>query len=274
LHQHTDGHDSAEHGAGHGPTHGPTHGTHNQMVVGRETVYLSHLPMFGHPQHGFQVILEVGLSGPGDPHAAYVADRAAHPDVRMYTMSPEPLEILEFDPQQPRRRAMRGSIFRGHLERPMDQAPLLEGVVAEVVNTVHFRRLDENAPPLPQLEYLLFGKAPDLFLAHVITRPPDFDQILSVELLSGAPSAEALRRGMRVSVPGRANTPPTRIAAGEQIEARAESSGAATEERLRLRAGTELYFEEGELGDPRIEEGQPGAFTMAPTPEEQRAGFN
>ena len=32
------------------------------------------------------------------------------------------------------------------------------------------------------LTYLLLGRGGALFLAHVISQPPDFDQILSVEL--------------------------------------------------------------------------------------------
>ena len=48
----------------------PTFGVHNQMMVGEQTIYLSHLPMFMfNPQrheHNFQVILEVTLNGPGN----------------------------------------------------------------------------------------------------------------------------------------------------------------------------------------------------------------
>src|SRR5215211_5647600 len=65
----------------------PTCGVHNQMMVGEQTIYLSHLPMFmfnpRHHEHNFQVILEVTLSGPDQ--ATYVADRTIHPNERMYT---------------------------------------------------------------------------------------------------------------------------------------------------------------------------------------------
>src|ERR687888_50790 len=138
------GHEGMGHGHHTQPAPGeteppPTFGQHNQMMVGEETIYLSHLPMFmfdpQRHEHSFQVILEVALSGPGNPQATYAADRREHPDVRMYT-----------------------------------------------------------------------------------SRPPDFDEILSVTLVGEPPSAltkEALGRGVRVSIPGRANTPPTRIKAGE-----------------------------------------------------------
>jgi hypothetical protein len=63
--------------------------THNMLVVGEKTVFLSHLPMF-HGNHGFQVILEVAFSNSGgDPQAIYAKDRQNHPETKMYTLNPE-----------------------------------------------------------------------------------------------------------------------------------------------------------------------------------------
>ena len=48
---------------------------HGMLVIGEQTVYVSHLPMFMSP-HDYQVILEVNLSNGGSAvHAAYVKDR-------------------------------------------------------------------------------------------------------------------------------------------------------------------------------------------------------
>ena len=256
----------------------PSCGVHNQMMVGQETIYLSHLPMFMfdplHHEHNFQVILEVTLSGPGNPHATYVEDRKNNPQERMYTMSPDAFEMVELDPHHPRRQALTGAIFRGHLERP-GRKRIIDRAVANVVNIVYFHAFEQDAPPLAQLEYLLFGKAPELFLAHIITRPPDFDQILAVTVSGQALPADELRRGIRVRIPGRANTAPTRIKAQERVTGQAQLAGtpAGPPIALQLDAGTELYFEEGELGDPDLPEGQPGAMTFKPTPEETAAGF-
>jgi hypothetical protein len=247
---------------------GPTFGRHNQMMVGEQTIYLSHLPMFmfdpKHHAHNFQVILEVKLSGPGNPQATYADDRRKHPNERMYTMRPDPFEMVDLDPQHPRCSALTGDIFRGHLERGGQD--IIQGATAQVVNIVYFREFDPNAQPLDQLEYLLFGKAPDLFLAHVITRPPDFDQILGVRVSSGALTADDLKRGVRIKILGRANTPQTRIKAGEQVLGQAQLPDAQAGQplELQLEAGTEFYFEEGELRLP---------MTMDQTPEEKAAGF-
>jgi hypothetical protein len=252
-----------------GPCKPPTCGFHNQMVVGEQTIYLSHLPMFmfnplNHP-HNFQVILEVTLSGPGDPQAVYADDRRDHPHERMYTMSPERFEMIAFDPQHPKINTLKADIFRGHLER--GGIPIIEAATVHVESIVYFHEFERNAEPLDQLEYLLFGKAPDLFLAHVITRPPDFDQILGVTIDDSALSADDLKRGVRIQIPGRENTPQTRIKAGERFTSQAQLPGDETGQplELQLEAGIEFYFEEGELGGEK--------FTMDQTPEEKKAGF-
>jgi len=238
------------------------------MMVGEQTIYLSHLPMFmfdpQRHEHNFQVILEVTISGPGHAQESYVLDRRQHPNERMYTMSPEPFAMVELDPRDPKRTALTGTIFRGHLERS-GQA-IIEAATVEVERIVYFHEFDPNAQPLDQIEYLLFGKAPDLFLAHIITRPPDFDQILGVTLSGDTPAADDLRRGVRIKIPGRANTPATRIKAGERVTAQVQPAEGQAEQSLdlQLAAGTEFYFEEGELRLP---------MTMRQTPEEQKAGF-
>jgi hypothetical protein len=256
------------HGEPMGSARPPTLGQHNQMMVGEQTIYLSHLPMFmfdpASHEHNFQVILEVRLGGPGNPQATYADDRRNHPEVRMYTMSPEPFEMVELDPQDPRRAALTGDIFRGHLER--GGQPIIRATTAEVVRIVYFHEFDPDARPLDALEYLLFGEVPDLFLAHLITRPPDFDQILGVMIDGAALAADDLKQGVRVRIPGRANTAHTRIKTGERVSAEAELPGAQVGQSLalELEAVTEFYFEEGELRLP---------MTMRPTPEEIEAGF-
>ncbi len=246
----------------------PTCGVHNQMMVGEQTIYLSHLPMFmfnpDRHEHNFQVILEVALTEPDNAQETYVADRRENPDQRMYTMSPDKFEMVELDPRHPRRHSLTGTVYRGHLER--GGKPLIDRAVAQVVNIVYFHQFERNAKPLAQLEYLLFGKAPEFFLAHVITRPPDFDQILSVTVSGDSLTADDLRRGVRVTIPGRANTAHTRIKAGERVTGQAQLAGAQAGQplELQLEAGTEFYFEEGELRLP---------MTMRQTPEERASGF-
>ena len=46
----------------------PAIGHHGMLIVGEETIYVSHLPMWMAP-HNFQVILEVTFRGPDQPQA-------------------------------------------------------------------------------------------------------------------------------------------------------------------------------------------------------------
>ena len=100
----------------------------------------------------------------------------------------------------------------------------------------------------------------------MITRPPDFDQILGVTISGAALKADDLRRGIRIKILGRANTPHTRIKAGERVTGQGQLPDAQVGQplELQLEAGTEFYFEEGELRLP---------MTMRQTPEERAAGF-
>jgi hypothetical protein len=149
--------------------------------------------------HDYQAIFEVRLSKEGldEPKAVYVNDRKAHPEVKMYSLlATEPFVLVGLvtpanpqDPQPtPRRSSFPGNIWRGHFEAspPMEHAvpqgervPQLDNTNAHVTNVILFRRLDPYVQALPQLAYVLFGTVQELFLVHVISQPPDFDQILT-----------------------------------------------------------------------------------------------
>lgn len=224
-------------------------GTHGMLLFGEKSVYLSHLPMFGRTVHRYQVILEVTLTkAGGDPQAAYVQDRRQHPATRIYTFEPEPFVLPELDPKNPQRRSFKGTIFRGHFEHPERGAkPINENVVANVTRVVHFREFDPQASGLPQLEYFLFGKDKDLFLAHLITRPPDFDQVLSVTQTDRKFTDEELSKGAPIIFPGKKNTPSQRIKAAQQVIGQVKDGSGGAAKMVKLRPGVQFYFMAEEL---------------------------
>ena len=114
-----------------------------------------------------------------------------------------------------------------------------------------------------KLEYLLFGEGQELFLSHMISRPPDFDQILSVQISGHAFSDEQLSSGVPVIIPAKQNVATERIHENEQVLGRVQNQGAASQE-IKLQAGIEFYFEEGELLSQAV---------FDQTPEEKKAGF-
>jgi hypothetical protein len=241
---------------------------HGMLLFGEAGAYFSHLPMFHRP-HDYQAIFEVGLSRTGtDPVTVYVKDRQAHPEFKIYTWSPKTMFVLKDlvspDPEHPQGGPFVGDIVRGHFERD-GSTTILRDVHVSATNVVHFRRFDSQAQGLSRLEYMLFGKVQELFLTHLITKPPDYDQILSVQIPSHEFTDEELRLGISLVFPERANSASERLREGEQAVAEAQLAGEdTTRTQIQVEVGIEYYFEEGELRLSPV-------FTS--TEEEIAAGF-
>ena len=254
--------------------------THNMMIVGTKTVYLSHLPMFvkeGAPAtfdspHRFQVILEATFSdGNRDLTKDYVSDRAGNSAVKMYTLNPAPFVLSRLNPGGVGLKKFRGNtVFRGHLERNgtpfigfTGERPPAGGVFdVNVTRVIHFHQFDPKASKPERLEYLLFGKGDELFLSHFITRPNDFDQIISVKIVDPPFTSEQLAQGVHVTFT-RPNTAVERLKETETITEQLQAIGGAPR-TLSIEVVREFYFEEGELAVPP---------DFDPTAEEKKAGF-
>lgn len=239
---------------------------HNMMIVGEKTIFLSHLPMFMTP-HNFQVILEAKFSAGGkDVGAIYAKDRQSHPNVKMYTLSPIDefkLPTLFTPPHDPARTSFKATVFRGHLERGGEPIKDLTDITVTVQRVVYAAKLD--APSKSKtLEYRLFGKHDERFLAHVIGAAPDFDQLLAVKI-PNAPMDEEIDRGVSVELVTRGNTAAARVKEQERVVGKAHVSGAHQFLQLDIQPTVEWYFEEGELSSAD------GSFKR--TPEEKKAGF-
>lgn len=225
--------------------------THNMLVVGEDTVYLSHLPMFqeeGKPPmpHRYQAILEVTFAN----QAGYVKDRQEHQTTKIYTLTPEVFvlpELVAVDPQhQPLRSFKANEIFRGHLEKD-DKVPILQDVEVSVKRVSYFREFAPKAPKSSQLEYLLFGNGQELFLAHVITAPPDFDQILAVKVTDHAFTNDETAKAVLVVFPETTNAAASRLQEKQQATGEMKVKNAPTPKKIQVEVTRELYFEEGEL---------------------------
>jgi hypothetical protein len=133
-----------------------------------------------------------------------------------------------------------------------------------VTDVVYAKRFDRGGKP-DDLTYRLFGRSGELFLAHVISEPPDFDQILSVQLAGAQLGEDEVNTGIEVVLPGRPNSATERLRDGTATTARGHVAGAHQFLSLEIADVQELYFEEGELMTSR------GAFE--PTELEIEAGF-
>ena len=149
---------------------------HGMLVLGSEKIYLSHLPMF-HSPHDYQVIMEVKLS----EKAMRIYQETLKESVsKVFTLVPEVFVLPEMI-QRPR--PFRAQLFEGHFER--EGKLIVDDLEVEILRVVYFKKFNplESRPKFGQ--YLLFGNTQEQFLAHIITKRPDFDQILKLSKTVG-----------------------------------------------------------------------------------------
>jgi hypothetical protein len=106
-----------------------------------------------------------------------------------------------------------------------------------------------NEQPKP-LSYLIFGDERELFAAHHIVKPPDFDQLLSIRLSGQAISDEELQGGVHVVLPGRNNHVTHRLRAGETVEGQVRTGGSDRSRTVQFKVRTEFYLGRGDLALP------------------------
>ena len=198
-------------------------GRHKMLAFGRDTLFLSHFPMFMAP-HDTQLLLEaVPENAGGSLQQVWSDERASHPGIGSYVMAPERFSLSTLHtPDPPERSSFSASFFR-----PGDEAvPELTDVTVRVTHVIYAKKLDGSGKPA-ELTYRLFGRGEDLFLAHVLAAPPDFDQILRVRLEGQLPTDVELERRIEVVFPGRENTIGQRIRPGMVALARGHVTDAA-----------------------------------------------
>lgn len=146
--------------------------THGMLVVGKEQVFLSHLPMF-HAPHDRQVILSVELDAAGK---GALQKSQTESTETVYTFVPDPFVLSDF---LLRLHPLKGDLYRGHFEREGEL--IAKGITAGKVQIVYAQKLDHAAPVPEHAAYFAFGSASGHFLAHVIGGAPNFDQIVELE---------------------------------------------------------------------------------------------
>jgi hypothetical protein len=251
-------------------SHGHAHpkAVHNMVLIGERQICLSHLPMFMAP-HNAQVLLEATFSSHGKSvDDVYFADRAGNRGTRFYTVQPEPFALRELfqSGPAPQRTTFTATVFRGHLEKGGTPVDGLENIDVHVTRLIHAHSFEGSRQAT--LSYVLFGTPQELYMAHVISSAPDFDQLLAVSGAGSMPSAEELRRGVTVEVVDRPNLAVNRVQGKETVRARAHVTGAHQLLDVKITAHTELYFEEGELSGTAMT-----ADMFDQTQAERKAGF-
>jgi len=239
---------------------------HGMLMLGEESVFFSHLPMFHEVDkeflspHRYQVILEAAFTR--EQREAYAKDRRDNPGTPFYSVEPTEEFVLThlFTPTTtPQRTSFSCNIFGDHFETPSRRRfPGLQRTQVKIGRVVHGRKFDPRVTKPAALEYLLFGRGKERFLAHAIFAPPDFDHVLPVQFLSVELSDADLSKDVRVVFPDRKNDLAERLQPRQRVEAMLRI-GSGQPAKVQIEAGPRIYFEEGEL------RAKP---TTQPTPEE------
>lgn len=242
-----------------GPEDAPN--THNMLVFGQHTIYLSHLPMFDGvasnkmaytSPHRYQVILAADFRhGTKALNNLYFADRSTNAKVRIYTLNPENFVLSRLnigDKRAAHLTQFKATVFRGHLEKGGKALSGLTDIDVKV-RVVRFKQFDPHVTKPQNLSYLLIGNAQETYLIHDIVGPPDFDQVLAVNVVDHRFTDAELRKGVNVVIPGQLNQAGERVKEAQQVVAHALTADAKPL-KFSLKANREIYFEEGELRVP------------------------
>jgi hypothetical protein len=222
-------------------TEGP--GLHGMLVVGLDTIYVSHLPMFNLP-HRYQGIWEVSFGTDADKQ--YRAERARPENAdKIFTLNPK--QAFRLPELANERKSFKADVFVGHFERPGHRL-LLSDVTVALRTTTHFHPFKRSQRRPDSLTYVVFGKGKELFLAHWISLAPNYDQVLALSPAAGLGEPPA---GAVFTLPGRADA--ERLRAGQSVSGvLVADQGPEQPPMVRavdLKAASEFYFEEGELAD-------------------------
>jgi hypothetical protein len=178
---------------------------HAFIMMGRQTLFISHLTMYGMEEHNFQIVLQARL--PYEAMRQYNEDRKSHPN-NTYFLGNSPQDLLTVpDMSSGVRTSFVADIFRGIPQLPMymswpwaDQTPIIRGVPLVIERVVYFRHLSMNFDAPTTITYALFGAGNEAHMTNYQTKIPDFDQVVS---LAEAPSwltSTQLQSGVHVTI--------------------------------------------------------------------------
>jgi hypothetical protein len=193
-------------GTAHAQANAETPAVHGMLVVGANTLYVSHLPMF-HAPHNAQAIAAVQMTdAAGDVRARLARDRARTGET-VYTLVPEPDRLTRLFTNG---QSYPATLYRGHFER--GGTPLLADLRVTVQRVVHGRTFTPRAGTGMQPQWLLFGTPQEPFAAHRISAPPDLDQVVALQAAAVDPAV--LARGETATI-----TAPLPLQAGAALTA-------------------------------------------------------
>lgn len=181
-----DGHDHDDHGghAGHGGGH--DHGLHHYhgfVTSGRSgnRLYMTHTPVLADGRHNYQVILRGHFEHP--EHAAlYDSLRASEYSDQVVQIFHDHMSMPDIGTGQITRLPNASvSYWPGGSQTTIGPTqtgiPGLEDVPVIIDEVLHFHQFDTEAAYPPELTYIMYGGADEVFIDHWIDRAPSFHSV-------------------------------------------------------------------------------------------------
>lgn len=179
---------------------------HGMRIVGEQNIYLSHMGLFKSSCHDYQGIFEVAFEGQNNPQSKYLNAQKSNPNQNEFTLEPTNEFILP-DLASGKIVSFKARIHPGQYERKTEEIREREvldrTVTVKVKRVLYFRQFNPGAKQPTSSEYLLFGSGTNEQLAaHLITAPPDFDQIVALKTPLPLTNTE-LAKAVRLVLPNR-----------------------------------------------------------------------
>lgn len=185
---------------------------HGFVILGRDTLFLSHFMMFAMPNHQYQLLLEIEM--PENDRQLYMDDSKEYPN-KTHTLAnikevfPMILPDIgkggnpAFDNYSNVIRSFPFEMYRGIPIVPSDNAVLLTKGELNIKKVIAFRHFDmsDTGTYTPTYTYYLYGKGKEAFLSHFVTISPDFQHELELKEVPECLSQEELEQGVLISFP-------------------------------------------------------------------------
>lgn len=175
---------------------------HGMRIIGEQSVYLSHMGLFNNSCHDYQGLFEVSLEGTNNPQQIYLNAQKKDANQNEFTIEPTQKFVLpEF--AAGKLTSFKANIYSGQYERPTTKPKLLASdVTVKLKRVLHFRQFKAGAKQPARSEYLLFGTGAEQLAAHLISAPPDFDQVVALKTPLPLTDTE-LAKAVRLVLPNR-----------------------------------------------------------------------
>jgi hypothetical protein len=165
----------------------PGPAVHGMVLFGQDRLYASHVPMFSAP-HDWQALLEVELAHPTLDATALFHALSTDGKQALVTLRPKPFVLPDLLTGQ--LTSFVATMYRGNFEA--GGTVVATDVTVRVKKVVQAAQLSRRTSALAALTYFILpGSTNAAYLAHEITAPDNFDDLVQVVWPGDAPAPTA-----------------------------------------------------------------------------------